>query len=65
MNEKIRDRWELKVQPDGTVGDCYFCGGGVRRTEDFAVLVVERVEPKGDPIHAVCHGACAERAKGI
>jgi hypothetical protein len=26
------------------------------------VLVVERINPEGDPIHAVCHGACAEHA---
>ena len=61
---RSQDHFELKVQPDGTLGACYFCGAGVRRGEDFAVLVVERVEPKGDPIHAVCHGACADRAKG-
>jgi hypothetical protein len=60
----IHDHWELQMQPDGTVGECYFCGAGVRRGEDFAVFVVERVEPKGEPIRAVCHGACADRAKG-
>ncbi|HEY8409304.1 MAG TPA: hypothetical protein VIK66_15095 [Gaiellaceae bacterium] len=65
MKKKLHDRWELKVQPDGTVGECYFCGVSVKRGEDFAVMVVERVEPKGEPIHAVCHGTCAERAKGL
>jgi hypothetical protein len=61
----IHDHWELTMQPDGTLGECYFCGSGVRRGEDFAVLVVERVEPKGDPIRAVCHGDCADRARGL
>jgi hypothetical protein len=65
MNEQIKDRWELKVQPDGTVGECYFCAAPVKRGEDFAVMVVERVEPKGDPIHAVCHGQCVDEASRV
>jgi hypothetical protein len=62
--EKREDRFELKAQPDGTLGQCYFCSAGVRLGEDSAVLMVEPV-PKGDPIHAVCHGACVERAKSL
>ena len=63
--DRREDAFELKVEPDGTAGTCYFCGASVMPTEDFAVLMVERIEPKGEPIHAVCHGACAERARGF
>jgi len=62
---QVTDRWNIPVQPDGSLGACYFCGATVRRKEDFAILAVERVEPTGEPIHSVCHGACAERAKRI
>ena len=58
----VKDRFNLKRQPDGSFGSCYFCGASVHRGEDLAVLAVERIDPSGDPIHAVCHGACAERA---
>jgi hypothetical protein len=62
---QVTDNWELVLQPDGSFGACYFCGATVRRGEDFAVLAVERIEPRGEPIHAACHGACAERARRI
>jgi hypothetical protein len=57
-----KDQVTVKVRRDGTAGPCYFCGAAVVRGSDFAVFIVERINPEGDPIHAVCHGACAERA---
>ena len=63
--KRVEDRFELKRQPDGSFGACYFCGASVRRGEDLAILAVERIDPSGDPIHSVCHGACAERARRI
>jgi hypothetical protein len=59
-------RWdvdvELEVGSDGSAGPCYFCGGAVVDGSDFAIMVVERINPKGEPTHAACHGACVERA---
>ena len=63
--KKIEDRFKLERQPDGSFGACYFCAASVRQGEDFAVLAVERLDPSGEPIHGVCHGACAERARRI
>ena len=56
---------ELERGADGSFGPCYFCAAPVTEGSDLAVLLVERLDPKGDPIKAVCHGACAERARRI
>jgi hypothetical protein len=61
----VKDSFTLERQPDGSFGACYFCGAGVRQGDGLAVLAVERIDPAGDPIHAVCHSACAERARRI
>jgi hypothetical protein len=66
MKFKINtDHFHVEFGGDGAAGPCYFCGAEVTRGSDFALLMVERIDPKGDPIHAVCHGACAERARRI
>jgi hypothetical protein len=65
QSKTFNDEFELEQQPDGSFGACYFCGASVRSGEDFAVLAVERIDPSGDPIHSVCHGACVERAREI
>jgi len=54
----------VRSGPDGIFDPCYFCGGTVTRGSDCAALMVERIDPKGDPIHAVCRGSCAESARG-
>ena len=61
----VEDTFELEQQPDGSFGACYFCGASVRQGEDLAVFAVERIDPSGDPIHGVCHSACAERARRV
>jgi hypothetical protein len=63
--KEASDRFELKAGPDGSLGECWFCGSTVTMGEDSAVMFVERVPVPKDPIHAVCHVACAQRAKGF
>jgi hypothetical protein len=57
------DSVTVERDSDGTFGPCYFCGATVSPSSDFAILIVERVDPEGEPIHAACHGSCAEHAR--
>ena len=59
------DTVTLEPGSDGALGCCYFCGAPVDPGLDVAVLIVERLDPKGDPIRAACHGNCAARARRI
>jgi len=62
---EFKGRVGFTLEADGSYGRCYFCAAPVRRESDFAHLIVSRVNPKGDPTHAICHGTCAERARRI
>jgi len=62
---EIKARVGFSLEADGSYGRCYFCAAPVTPESDFAFLMVRRVNPKSDPMLAVCHGACAERARRI
>jgi hypothetical protein len=59
------DSMTLELGSDGSAGPCYFCGASVVQGSDLAILYVDRLDPKGDPIQAVCHGSCAEQARHL
>ena len=62
---EFKGRVTFTLEADGSYGPCYLCAAPVTPESDFAYLIISRVNPKGDPIHAVCHGSCAERARRI
>ena len=63
-----KDRFVIRAGRDGIVHEpCWFCGVELEFDArdpkgDAAAVMIEPFGP-GEPLHGVCHRACAERAK--
>jgi hypothetical protein len=64
-----KDVFVIRTGKDGLVREtCWFCGGELEfdprnPTSEAATVMIEPMG-EGEPIHGVCHRACADRAKG-
>ncbi len=59
----------LKSGADGKIHeDCWFCREDIAwekgKGDPACALIIAPLEPGGEPTEAVCHAACADRAKG-